>query len=121
MNMLRKLLLIGWKSMNYGQIEKKQEKLKILIDAYREFKDNISSLREFSKMLGTGFSKSTIQRYFHEMYEQKMIDENEYAEICLWLKNNVREGNSLGGNVAQQKYGYEKDELGHFKGGNSHG
>jgi len=107
--------------MNNEQIDKKQEKLKILINAYRELKDKIGSIREFSEVLGNGFSKSTIQRYFHEMYEQKLINEREYKEICEWLKNNAKEGNSLGGRVAQEKYGYEKDELGHFKGGKHNG
>ena len=107
--------------MNYEQIEKKQEKLKTLISAYRELKDKISSIREFSNILGIGFSKSTIQRYFHEMYEQKLIDDKEYQEICEWLKKNIKAGNSLGGKTFQERYGYEKDELGHFKGGKGNG
>lgn len=107
--------------MNYKQIEKKQEKLKILIKTYRELKNEIKSIKEFSERLGTGFSRSTIQRYFHEMYEHKMISETEYREICEWLKNNSKEGHSLGGKNSQEKYGYGKDELGHFKGGKHNG
>lgn len=107
--------------MNYEQIEKKQEKLAVLLKTYRELKNEIKSIRDFSGILGSGFSKSTIQRYFHEMYEQKLINKDEYKEICEWLKNNAKEGNSLGGKVSQEKYGYEKDELGHFKGGKHNG
>jgi len=107
--------------MNYEQIEKKQEKLAILIKSYRELKDEIKSIKEFSEVLGKGFSKSTIQRYFHEMHEHKLITETEYKEICEWLKNNAKEGNSLGGKVSQEKYGFKKDELGHFKGGKHNG
>jgi len=107
--------------MNYEQIDKKQDKLRVLIEAYRELKDEIKSIREFSEKLGTGFSKSTIQRYFHEMHENKLITEKEYKEICEWLKKNAKEGNSLGGKISQEKYGYEKDELGHFKGGKHNG
>jgi len=107
--------------MNNEQIDKKQEKLKILINAYRELKDKIGSIREFSEVLGNGFSKSTIQRYFHEMYEYKMIGISEYEEICEWLKNNTKTGNIKGGKISQEKYGYEKDELGHFRGGKRNG
>lgn len=103
--------------MNYDQIERKQEKLKILLNAFRDLKDKVGSIKELSNMLGEGFSKSSIQRYFHEMYELKMINDSEYDEICEWLKNNIKSGTALGGIVTQERYGYSQDELGHFKGG----
>ena len=31
------------------------------------------SIKELSEKLGEGFSTSTIQRYFHELYEKKII------------------------------------------------
>ena len=103
--------------MNNEQIQKKQEKLHVLIEKYRELKDEIKSIAEFSKLLGEGFSRSTIQRYFHEMYDNKMISEKEYVEICEWLKNSAKVGYSLGGKTSQERHGFSKDELGHFKGG----
>lgn len=103
--------------MNYGQMEKKQEKLIVLLNAFRELKGKVGSIKELSEILGEGYSKSTIQRYFHEMYDLHMINLEEYNEICDWLKGNIKAGTSLGGIVTQEKYGYSQDELGHFKGG----
>ena len=47
----------------------------------------------------------------------KMINKEEYEEICSWLKNNKKINTSIGGKVYQEKYGYSKDEYGRFTGG----
>lgn len=107
--------------MDYKQIEIKRQKLNVLLNSYRKLKNEIKNIREFSEIMGPGYSKSTIQRYFHDMYKLKIINEKEYSEICEWLKENKKIGNSLGGIVSQEKYGYEKDEIGHFKGGKNNG
>lgn len=107
--------------MNYKQQEEKERKLIEFRDLLRQLRGSVNGIRELSETLGVGFSKSTIQRYIHELYERHLIDDEEYNDICGWLKNNKKTGNSLGGKISQEKYGYEKDELGHFKGGKHNG
>ena len=46
-----------------------------------------------------------------------MIGKEEYEEICAWLNNSKKISRSIGGKISQEKYGYSKDELGHFMGG----
>ena len=103
--------------MNYSQQEEKEFKLQRLIEVYRSCKNEINSIKELSLKLGKGFSTSTIQRYFHELYKKNIIDKDEYDEICIWLSNNKKISTSIGGKVSQEKHGYSKDELGHFTGG----
>lgn len=106
--------------MNYKQQEEKERKLIEFRDLLRKLRSNVSGIKELSKKLGNGFSESIIQRYMHELYERHLIRE-EYKENCEWLKNNKKISNSMGGKISQEKYGYEKDELGHFKGGKHNG
>ena len=103
--------------MNLRQQEEKELKLQKLIEVYRNFKNNLNSIKELSEKLGNGFSTSTIQRYFHELYEKKLIEKEEYDEICEWLNNNKKISRSIGGKNSQERHGFSKDELGHFTGG----
>ena len=103
--------------MNLRQQEEKELKLQKLIEVYRNFKNDLNSIKELSEKLGNGFSTSTIQRYFHELYEKNYIEKEEYDEICIWLNNNKKVSRSIGGKISQEKYGFSKDELGHFTGG----
>ena len=103
--------------MNYRQQEEKEYKLQRLITVYRNFKNEVNSVKELSEKLGNGFSTSTIQRYFHELYNKNYIDKDEYDEICAWLDNNKKISRSIGGKISQERHGYSKDELGHFTGG----
>ena len=107
--------------MNIRQQEEKEKKLIEFRDLFREVKNTTNGIKELSIKLGNGFSSSTIQRYFHELYDRKLIDENEYEEIKNWLKENKEKGYSIGGKISQERYGFEKDELGHFKGGKRNG
>ena len=103
--------------MNYKQQEEKEIKLNKLLETYRILKNDITSIKVLSEKLCNCFSTSTIQRYFHELYNLRIIDDNEYEEICIWLNNNKNNSRSIGGKVSQERYGYSKDELGHFTGG----
>lgn len=102
--------------MNYKAQEEKDEKLIQTLEAYRSLKNEVSGIRELSKRLGKGFSKSTLQRYFHQLYERHLIDEKEYEEIQLWLKENIKKGNSNGGFATVEKYEHSRDEKGRYKG-----
>lgn len=103
--------------MNYNQQQKKEEKLRKTLEYYRNLKNKISSIKELSDLLGDGYSTSTLQRYFHELYERKIIGMTEYEEICNWLNNNKVSGAIKGGKISQELHSFEKDELGHFTGG----
>ena len=83
--------------MNYKQQEEKERKLIEFRDLLKQLKNNVNGIKELSEKLGNGFSKSTIQRYIHELYEKHLIDEEEYKEYCEWMKNNKKAGNFLGG------------------------
>lgn len=102
--------------MNIKQQEEKERKLIEFRDIFRQLKNSVSGIKELSEKLGEGFSKSTIQRYLHELYERNLIHEEEYKEIKDWLKENKEKGNIIGGIISQEKYGYSKDEIGHFQG-----
>lgn len=103
--------------MNYRQQEEKDFKLQKLIEVYRNFKNEVNSIKELSEKLGNGFSTSTIQRYFHELYKKKLVEKDEYEEILDWFNNNKKISRSIGGKISQERYGFSKDELGHFIGG----
>ena len=103
--------------MNYNQLEEKDIKLIKTLEVFRQCKNEISSIKELSVKLGKGFSTSTIQRYFHELRARNYINDEEYLEICEWLKTNKKISTSKGGKISQEKHGYSKDELGHFTGG----
>ena len=99
-----------------NQRERKLEKLIEFRDLFRTLKNSVSSIEELSVKLGSGFSRSTIQRYFHELYDKGLIGEEEYKDIQQWLKKSKESGLSKGGTNSQRSHGYSKDDQGHFMG-----
>ena len=45
-----------------------------------------------------------------------LSNEEVYEKIQEWIKKSKELGLSKGGTTSQNKYTYERDELGHFKG-----
>ena len=87
----------------------KEEKIKLAINNY--FK--VYNLKELSELLN--ISTSSLQRYLHDD-SNKYTSKEEYLKIRDWLSNAKMVGLSTGGKNSQEKYGYFKDENGHFKG-----
>lgn len=63
------------------------------------------TIEEIARALG--MPKSSVQRYLDAVNDPKIRE---------LLKNNKKEGNRRGGQTSQEKYGYSKDEAGHFTG-----
>lgn len=99
--------------------ETKLEKIEKTLKTYREMKDEISSIKELVEI--TGYSKSSIQRYLQEAKKLDSVSIEEKEEIQNWLNQNKEKGLIAGGVTSQEKYGYSKDEAGHFKGGKKNG
>ena len=86
-------------------LEKIEKRAKVL----EYFNRNGGTIKEIAEALD--IPKSSVQRYLNEAKDPEMR-----KLIKEYLAANKYEGNQKGGQISQEKYGYEKDELGHFKG-----
>jgi predicted transcriptional regulator len=85
------------------------EKIKNIAKVQEYFDRNGGTTKEISKALG--IPKSSVQRYLNAAE-----DPNVRQLIKEYLAANKYEGNRKGGQTSQEKYGYGKDEFGHFTG-----
>lgn len=94
-----------------NQLEEIVKRVKKELDVMVE----CSSIKEISEK--TNIPRSTVQR---DLNNKDLIvslsNEEVYEKIQEWLKKSKELGLSKGGTTSQNKYTYERDELGHFKG-----
>ena len=96
-------------NVSYYKQTDKEVKIKRAIDNFNK----VSSLKELSNLIN--ISTSSLQRYLKED-SVNYTDRKTYDKIQEWLKESKRNGNQLGGKVSHERYGFSKDQGGHFKG-----
>lgn len=87
------------------------ERLKLIIGNFQKY----NNITELSKDIG--ISTSTIQRDLNKKKEiVELIGEEGYYVVEAWLLKAKLDGLSKGGKNSQEKYNYDKDEVGHYRG-----
>lgn len=95
--------------MGYEERQQSIEKLEKIKRVLEYFDKHGGTIAEISEALG--IPKSSVQRYLNEA-----SNHIERRSISEYLKSNKHEGTKKGGKISQQRHGFSKDELGHFKG-----